>query len=93
VACLFVLPVLSVLNVAAHWHTPRRGQAVLAGLFGIGLVLAHVLFVNVAFYRYLHPLPFFVLLNGLAAFGYDRDAFALVKRKSVSLRAPAGHLR
>ncbi len=83
VVCLFVLPVLSVLNVAAHWHTPRRGQAVLAALFGIGLVLAHVLFVNVAFYRYLHPLPFFVLLNGLAAFGHDQDAFAVLRRRRV----------
>jgi hypothetical protein len=93
VVCLFVLPALSLLNVAAHWHTPRRGQAVLAGLFGIGLVLAHVLFVNVAFYRYLHPLPFFVLLNGVAAFGHEQNAFALVRRRSVLLRAPAGHPR
>ena len=69
VACLFLLPPLSALNVVVHWRTPQRAQAVLAALFGIGLVLAHVLFVNVAFYRYLHPLPFFVLLNaaGLAA--------------------------
>jgi hypothetical protein len=67
VVCLFLLPVFSVLNVAAHWRTPQRGQAVLAALVGIGLVMAHVLFVPVAFYRYLHPLPFFVILNGLAA--------------------------
>jgi hypothetical protein len=67
VAGLFLLPVLSVLNVAATWRTPERPQAVLAALIGIGLVLAHLLFVPVAFYRYLHPLPFFVLLNGLAA--------------------------
>jgi hypothetical protein len=66
VACLFLLPVLSVWNVRAHWRTPARTQALLAGLIGVGLVLAHVLFVPVAFYRYLHPLPFFVLLNGLA---------------------------
>jgi hypothetical protein len=69
VACLFVLPPLSVLNVVVHWRTPQRAHAVLAALFGLGLVLAHVLFISVAFYRYLHPLPFFVLLNGLAAFG------------------------
>jgi hypothetical protein len=66
VACLFLLPVLSVWSAAAHWRTPQRAQALLAALFGVGLFLAHVLFVNVAFYRYLHPLPFFVLLNGLA---------------------------
>ncbi len=67
VVCLFLLPALSVLNMAVHWRTPQRAQAVLAGLVGIGLVMAHVFFVPVAFYRYLHPLPFFVLLNGLAA--------------------------
>ena len=67
VACLFLLPVLSVWNVRAHWRTPARTQALLAGLIGVGLILAHVLFVPVAFYRYLHPLPFVVLLNGLAA--------------------------
>jgi hypothetical protein len=68
-ACLFLLPVLSVLNIVVHWRTPQRPQAVLAALIGLGLVAAHVLFVAVAFYRYLHPLPFFVLLNaaGLAA--------------------------
>ncbi|HUE89103.1 MAG TPA: hypothetical protein VMO26_23740 [Vicinamibacterales bacterium] len=72
VACLFLLIPLSVSNVVVHWRSPHRAQAVLAALFGIGLVLAHVLFVNVAFYRYLHPLPFFVLLNGLAVLAAGR---------------------
>jgi hypothetical protein len=74
VACLFLLPGLSVLNLVVHWRTPQRPQAVLAALFGLGLVVAHVLFVAVAFYRYLHPLPFFVLLNaaGLAAWRRTR---------------------
>ena len=63
VACLFLLLPLSVITIAVYWRTPLRSQALLAGLIGIGLVLAHVLFVAVAFYRYLHPLPFFVLLH------------------------------
>jgi hypothetical protein len=74
VACLFLLPLLSGWNVMAHWHTLARTQALLAGLIGVGLVLAHVLFVPVAFYRYLHPLPFFVVLNGLAGWAGHKAA-------------------
>ena len=74
VACLFLLPVLSVWTGVAHWRTPQRAQAVLAALFGLGLFLAHLLFVNVAFYRYLHPLPFFVLLNGLSGWAAQKAA-------------------
>jgi hypothetical protein len=66
VACLCALPVLSVLNVAVHWRTPHRLHALLAALIGIGLFLAHLLFVPVALYRYLHPLPFFVILQAAA---------------------------
>jgi hypothetical protein len=65
VACLFLLGPLAVLNICYHWRTPQRAHALLAGLVGLGLVAAHVLFVPVAFYRYLHPLPFFVLMNAL----------------------------
>jgi hypothetical protein len=63
VACLFVLGPLALVNLYQAWFTPHRAQAVLAALIAVGLVLAHVLFVPVAFYRYLHPLPVFVLLN------------------------------
>ena len=84
VACLFLLLPLSLVNLAVHWRTPHRTHAVLAALFGIGLVLSHVLFVNVAFYRYLHPLPFFVVSNGVGA------AAVLWQRHRGSVRdAPA----
>jgi hypothetical protein len=65
VACLLILMPVAVLNVGAHWNTDDRLQALLAGLFGVGLVLTHLLFVPVAFYRYMHPLPFFVFVNAL----------------------------
>jgi hypothetical protein len=61
VACLVLAIPLGLLNLAVSWSTPQRSYALLVCLFGVGLVLAHVLFVPVAFYRYLHPLPFFVL--------------------------------
>jgi len=63
VACLFALPVVALLNLTAEWRTARRSQALLAALVGLGLAAAHILFVPVALYRYLQPLPFFVLLN------------------------------
>jgi hypothetical protein len=65
VACLFLLVPVATLNALVHWPTPLRVQALLAALFAVGLVAAHVLFVPVALYRYLHPLPFFVLMNAL----------------------------
>ena len=74
VACLFVLTPLALFNVWRHWGTPLRAQVVLVALFAVGLVAAHVLFVPVAFYRYLHPLPFFVLLNALPLVTRSRAA-------------------
>ena len=65
VGCFFALPVIAVLNVFAQWRTAYRAQALLAGLFGLGLVAAHILFVPVALYRYFHPLAFFVLLTAV----------------------------
>jgi hypothetical protein len=89
VACLLMLIPVAVLNVAVHWNGDYRLQALLAGLFGIGLVLTHLLFVPVAFYRYLHPLPFFVFVNLLPL------AAAVRRRRAARLprpgcRAPAG---
>lgn len=83
VASLFLLGPLAVLNVFTLWNTPFRVQALLAGLVGIGLVLSHVLFVPVAFYRYLHPLPFFLLLNAIPA------AYAL----RIRLQGKAGRVK
>ena len=65
VACLVALGPVAVASAIAQWHGEHRLPALLAGLFGIGLVVTHVLFVPVAFYRYLHPLPFFVAVNAL----------------------------
>jgi hypothetical protein len=66
VACLFLLAPLAALTIALTWRTPQRAQALMIALVSVGLVLAHVLFVPVAFYRYLHPLPLFVIVNGVA---------------------------
>jgi hypothetical protein len=63
VACLFLMLPLTIASLALQWRRPQRPAAVLLALVSIGLVMAHVLFVNVPFYRYLHPLPFFALLN------------------------------
>jgi hypothetical protein len=65
VACLLLLAPVAVANVIVQWSGEHRVQALLAGLFGVGLVIAHILFVPVAFYRYLHPLPFFLVVNAL----------------------------
>ena len=59
---LFALAPLVLVNAWALRRTPARAQALLLALFGVGLVLAHVLFVPVAFYRYLHPLPVFAVI-------------------------------
>ena len=64
VFCLLALSPLALLNLVLYWRTPLRAQVVLVVLISLGLFLAHLLFVPVAFYRYLHPLPVFVLLNG-----------------------------
>ena len=66
VLCLFVLAPMGVITAALYWRTPMRAQAVLVALVSLGLVMAHVLFVPVAFYRYLHPLPCFVIIGACA---------------------------
>jgi hypothetical protein len=66
VGCLLLLLPLAIVNVIWHRHSSQRAQAMLVALVAVGLVIAHVLFVPVAFYRYLHPLPVFVLLNAVA---------------------------
>lgn len=65
VACLFLLLPIAVANVIVHWKRATRLQAVLAALFAIGLVATEVLFSSIASYRYLHALPFFMLVNAL----------------------------
>lgn len=65
VGCLLLMVPLAVMNAVAHWRSASRLDALLAALVGVGLVLTHLLFVPVALYRYLHPLPFFLLVNAL----------------------------
>jgi hypothetical protein len=63
VACLFGLAPLA---LAALWlgrHGPRLELRVLLALASLGLVAGHVLFSHIVSYRYLHPLPWFVLAN------------------------------
>jgi hypothetical protein len=62
VACLFLLAPVSLAALVRRWNTAERPQVLLFALIGGGLVLAHVLFVPVAFYRYLHPLPIFMAI-------------------------------
>jgi hypothetical protein len=63
VVCLLALGPLALACVILERRTAIRAQIIFFALLSIGLVMAHVLFVPVAFYRYLHPLPVFVVLN------------------------------
>lgn len=78
VACLCLMVPVCLLNVIVHWRAPERPHAALSAIVGIGLVFAHVLFVNVASYRYLHPMPFFLIVN----------AIPVVSRMQYRLRGP-----
>jgi hypothetical protein len=81
VGWLLLLAPLAIANVRRQWQTAERTQAMVAALFAVGLVFAHILFVPVAFYRYLHPLPFFALINALP----------LVARSASAPVAERGH--
>lgn len=65
VACLLVLVPAGLLSVFIHWREPGRLPLLWAALFGVGLTVSHVLFVNIASYRYLHPCSFFAVVNVL----------------------------
>lgn len=82
VACLFLLVPIACLNLLLQWRGPRRLQALLAALFAVGLVASHVLFSNIASYRYLHALPFFVLVNALPLALAWRDRSTTKSRRS-----------
>lgn len=62
-ACLLLLLPLAGLALHRGWHSPQRGLRLLLALTSIGLVLGHVLFSHIVSFRYLHPLPWFVLAN------------------------------
>jgi len=62
-ACLFLLAPLAVVALWRGWNAPRRELRVLLALASLGLVTGHVLFSHIVSFRYLHPLPWFVLAN------------------------------
>jgi hypothetical protein len=72
VATLFLLAPLAIAVAVRSRPSPRRAQAWLLALVSLGLVAAHVLFVPVALYRYMHPLPVFVLMAAACVFGTRR---------------------
>ncbi|RNF81825.1 hypothetical protein [Montanilutibacter psychrotolerans] len=68
-SCLFLLFPLAVATAAAGWRTSKRAQYCLLALVSMGLVASHVLFAHIVSFRYLHPLPWFVLANVAAIAG------------------------
>lgn len=63
VACLLALAPLALAVLWLGRHAPRRELRVLLALASLGLVAGHVLFSHIVSFRYLHPLPWFVLAN------------------------------
>lgn len=63
VACLFGLTPLALVTLALGWRLSGRDLRVLLCLVSLGLVAQHVLFSHIVSFRYLHPLPWFVLAN------------------------------
>lgn len=61
--CLFMLAPLALLTLLVGWGRPERRVYFLLGLVSLGLVTSHLLFAHIVSFRYLHPLPFFVLAN------------------------------
>ena len=66
VACLLVLVPLGWLHLVLEWRTSCGPYVLLLALVGTGLVASHILFVNVSLFRYLQPLPFFVVAHTVA---------------------------
>lgn len=63
VFCLFSLLPLSLASMAIGWRQPERAQYLLLGFTSLGLLACHLLFVHIISFRYLHPLPWFVLAH------------------------------
>jgi hypothetical protein len=64
-ACLCLTVPIAGLNLLMSWTTAMRAYAVLGTIATAALVAATILFVIVALYRYLHPLPFLLMLNAV----------------------------
>lgn len=65
---LFALAPLALLTLGVRWKAPSRDLRVLLCLMSLGMVAQHVLFSHIVSFRYLHPLPWFVLANLAALF-------------------------
>lgn len=61
--CLFLLAPLALATLVVGWLRRERRMYLLLGLVSLGLVASHLLFAHIVSFRYLHPLPFFVLAN------------------------------
>ncbi|MDH5822807.1 glycosyltransferase family 39 protein [Luteimonas sp. RD2P54] len=62
-ACLFALGPLAVITGILGWRSRSRDQYLLLALVSLGLVANHLLFAHIHSYRYLHPMPLFVIAN------------------------------
>lgn len=61
--CLFALLPLALASMMIGWRRAERTQYLLLGFTSLGLLACHLLFVHIVSYRYLHPLPWFVLAH------------------------------
>lgn len=86
-ACLFLLAPLALLALALGWRLPRRDLRLLLALSSFGLVAAHVLFSHIVSFRYLHPLPWFVLAN-LAVLAQIAWTRRLTRRAAAAAGTP-----
>lgn len=63
VFCLFGLAPIALFSLVAGWRRPQRPQFVLLALVSVGLVASHLLFAHIVSFRYIHPLPWFMLAS------------------------------
>lgn len=62
-ACLFLLAPLALLVLWLGWKQPARGLRLTLAFASLGLVAQQVLFSHIVSFRYLQPLPWFMLAN------------------------------
>jgi hypothetical protein len=84
VLTLVLLPLLALLVPWLARDLPGRPLRLLLALTSLGLVASHVLFSPIVSYRYLHPLPWFLLANlGLLA-------EAMLRRRRAAAQPASG---
>ena len=84
--CLFLLFPLALATVAAGWRRSNRAQYCLLALVSMGLVASHVLFAHIVSFRYLHPLPWFVLANVAALREASCRNASVARRRQAKVR-------